>query len=218
MDQQKLGETLKLLCKNKNISQEELSSVIKVSRQSLSSWERGETAPDIFNLQALAKFYGLSMDDILNSNIVFNSIDIKDIYNEERDNLIKSNSKKLKVIKNAIYFLGLLSVLSYVILLSYLLRGDIVYTFKATFLMTMPMIIPILITLVNLVQKRFIILNICALIIFFINVIMIAIINFSSEISAIFLVILIPIYMFSISAVLLLNYKTNTKEITNEKK
>ena len=46
-------------------SQERLAHELNVSRQAISNWERGETAPDTDNLITLAKLYGIGLDALL---------------------------------------------------------------------------------------------------------------------------------------------------------
>ena len=48
-----------------NLSQEELAEKLCVSRQAVSKWERAESSPDTDNLIALAKLYGISLDELL---------------------------------------------------------------------------------------------------------------------------------------------------------
>ena len=53
------------LRKKHNLSQEELAEKLGVSRQAVSKWERSEASPDTDNLIALAKIYGLSLDELV---------------------------------------------------------------------------------------------------------------------------------------------------------
>ncbi len=53
------------LRKSHNLSQEELAEKLGVSRQAVSKWERSEASPDTDNLIALAKIYGLSLDELI---------------------------------------------------------------------------------------------------------------------------------------------------------
>ena len=53
------------LRKKHNLSQEELAEKLGVSRQAVSKWERSEASPDTDNLIALAKLYGLSIDELI---------------------------------------------------------------------------------------------------------------------------------------------------------
>ena len=53
------------LRKKHNLSQEELAEKLSVSRQAVSKWERCEASPDTDNLIALAKIYGLTLDELI---------------------------------------------------------------------------------------------------------------------------------------------------------
>ncbi|MGN1421638.1 MAG: helix-turn-helix domain-containing protein [Eubacterium sp.] len=59
---------LQELRKMNGYSQEVLAEKLGVSRQSISKWERAESSPEIDNLMALAKIYGISVDDLLNTD------------------------------------------------------------------------------------------------------------------------------------------------------
>ena len=53
------------LRKANNLSQEALAEKLSVSRQAVSKWERAEASPDTDNLIALARLYGMSLDELL---------------------------------------------------------------------------------------------------------------------------------------------------------
>ena len=63
-----IGETVKHLRKEKNITQETLADFLGVTNQSVSKWERGEAYPDITLLPAIASFFGTSVDNLLGIN------------------------------------------------------------------------------------------------------------------------------------------------------
>ncbi|HJJ92551.1 MAG TPA: helix-turn-helix transcriptional regulator [Methanocorpusculum sp.] len=52
--------------KEKGMSQLEVAEAMQVSRQAVSRWEVGATAPSIENLSSLSKLYGVSLDYLLN--------------------------------------------------------------------------------------------------------------------------------------------------------
>ena len=56
------------LRKKAGLSQEELADKLGLSRQAVSKWERAEASPDTDNLICLAKLYGVSLDDLLNTD------------------------------------------------------------------------------------------------------------------------------------------------------
>ena len=61
-----LGETLKLYRTNCKMTQEFVAESLCVSRQAVSKWENGTSDPSTSNLLALAKLYGVSVEEILN--------------------------------------------------------------------------------------------------------------------------------------------------------
>lgn len=62
----KQGEYLKRLRTENNLSQEKLGEKLGLSRQSISKWEQGNSAPDIENIMKLSKLYNVSVESILN--------------------------------------------------------------------------------------------------------------------------------------------------------
>lgn len=64
----KLGENLKSLRKQKQLSQSDLAKHLNISRQAVSSWETGRNTPDIATLSQLAKLYGLPVDQLISTN------------------------------------------------------------------------------------------------------------------------------------------------------
>lgn len=66
MDQQKIGEFLKTLRKEKNLTQEDLADKMNVSRRTVSRWETGSNLPDLSLLVELADLYDVDMREIFN--------------------------------------------------------------------------------------------------------------------------------------------------------
>ena len=60
-----IGENIQNLRKKLGLNQEELAQKIPVSRQTVSQWENGQTAPSIDNLIILKEIFGVSVDEIL---------------------------------------------------------------------------------------------------------------------------------------------------------
>ena len=69
-----LGERIASLRKEKKVSQEELADVLCTSRQAISKWERGESAPDIDRLKDLAIYFGVSIDYLLEYDLESTSV------------------------------------------------------------------------------------------------------------------------------------------------
>jgi transcriptional regulator with XRE-family HTH domain len=65
MNQQKIGEFLKHLRKDKGLTQEQLAEEFGVSSRSVSRWENGNTMPDISIIIELADFYDVDIREII---------------------------------------------------------------------------------------------------------------------------------------------------------
>ncbi len=60
-----IGENIKRLRKEKDITQEELSEILGVSFQSVSRWENNACYPDMELLPVIADFFGITVDNLL---------------------------------------------------------------------------------------------------------------------------------------------------------
>lgn len=65
----KLGEKIKTLRKQKNISQEVFAGYLGVTFQAVSKWETGTTMPDVTLIPAIASFFGVSTDELFDFNL-----------------------------------------------------------------------------------------------------------------------------------------------------
>ncbi|MDY2727482.1 MAG: helix-turn-helix domain-containing protein [Candidatus Onthovivens sp.] len=70
-----------------DFSQEELANKLGVSRQTIIKWESGETVPSIDFVKDLSKIYGVTVDDLLNTDKP-----IEECYTKQSEN--KDNSRK----------------------------------------------------------------------------------------------------------------------------
>lgn len=59
-----IAKKIRSLRKNKNMTQEELAEILSVSAQAVSKWENGISAPDIELLPIIARYFGISMDEL----------------------------------------------------------------------------------------------------------------------------------------------------------
>ena len=59
------AEKLKSLRAEKKVSQEKLAQYLNVSFQAVSKWETGNTYPDITLLPDIARFFGVTVDELL---------------------------------------------------------------------------------------------------------------------------------------------------------
>lgn len=79
-----LGNSLFDARKKKGLSQEEVAEKLGVSRQTISKWETEETVPDIYQAKKLAKIYGLSLDELIDT----------DLNQKEIEEVIKNTDEK----------------------------------------------------------------------------------------------------------------------------
>ena len=62
------NEKLQELRKQKGLTQEELAELLYVSRTAISKWESGRGYPNIDSLKGIAKFFDVTIDDLLSNN------------------------------------------------------------------------------------------------------------------------------------------------------
>ena len=67
-----IGQKITLLRTAADISQEQLSETLGVSRQSISKWETDQALPQIDKVIQLAELFNVSTDELLLDKIAFN--------------------------------------------------------------------------------------------------------------------------------------------------
>ncbi|HDZ0143471.1 TPA: helix-turn-helix transcriptional regulator [Staphylococcus aureus] len=72
-----LGRNIKLLRISENLSQDDLAKKIKVSKQSIYVWEKGEVLPDCENLMILSKHFDISIDSLVNTKLSISKTNTK---------------------------------------------------------------------------------------------------------------------------------------------
>lgn len=65
-----LQDKLKQLRRQAKLSQEQLAERLNVSRQAVTKWENGTGMPDIENLKAMASFFCISLDELLDNPVL----------------------------------------------------------------------------------------------------------------------------------------------------
>ena len=116
MDQAKIGQYLKDLRKSKNLTQEELSEKLGVSRRSVSRWETGNNLPDLDLLIELADFYDVDLRDMLTGNTEDAPMD-KELKETALMVAEYSNEEKMKVTRrfHIMFLLGIISFAGYIV-------------------------------------------------------------------------------------------------------
>lgn len=67
----RLGEQIRKIRKNENLSQEQLGQKMNVTRQAIYKWESGKGYPDIQNLIMLSELFEISLDELIKGDSSF---------------------------------------------------------------------------------------------------------------------------------------------------
>lgn len=103
-----IGENIRRLRRERNMTQEEVAAHLGISFQAIRKWERGDGYPDITMLPALAGYFGVSVDELIGVNEIEKSKrydGINDIWDKNnkkglhRDN-VALMKKSLKLFPN----------------------------------------------------------------------------------------------------------------------
>ena len=73
----KIGERIKSLRKQQDITQEKLAAYLNISYQAVSKWENGTALPDLSLIPAISNFFGVSADYLLGIEIDKTNEDIE---------------------------------------------------------------------------------------------------------------------------------------------
>ena len=106
-----LGENILKLRKKNGLSQEQLGEKINVTRQTISNWELGETAPNPEQLKLLSQSLNISIDELLDNDI--NSSMKEKIINIEKTTDI--GIKVMKFIGIAFAIMLIIDIISFII-------------------------------------------------------------------------------------------------------
>ena len=98
-----LGEKLKMIRKQADMSQEKLAEKLGVSRQAITKWETDAGMPDIENIMAISTLFDISMDELLwekraakkASDYLFESVTEYDIAEPKRYDIKLGGAKQV---------------------------------------------------------------------------------------------------------------------------
>ncbi|MBO4636852.1 MAG: helix-turn-helix transcriptional regulator [Clostridiales bacterium] len=113
MDQKKIGNFLKELRTEKNLTQAQLAEQFGVTNRSVSRWETGSNLPDISLIVEIADFYGVDVREIIDGERKRENMDkdIKEVADKMADYAKEEKSKHL----TAIQILSILCVVALLI-------------------------------------------------------------------------------------------------------
>ena len=127
MNQKKIGEFLRMLRKEKGLTQEQLAEEFNVSGRTISRWETGSNMPDISIISEIADFYEIDVRELINGE---RKAEIEAEPSSEESDVSKvieyAGTEKAilarKVTINSI--VGLVSLISYIVISKYHLIGN----------------------------------------------------------------------------------------------
>ena len=104
------NEKLISLRKSMGLSQEELGAEIKVSRQTISKWESGQSYPDFQRLVLLSDYFGLTLDELIR-DVDVADVRAKNQSNEKLDSIYNDVGTAKKFIKWYLIIAGTAGIL-----------------------------------------------------------------------------------------------------------
>ena len=90
----KISENIKRLRRSKNVTQEQIAEMLGVSVTAVSKWERGETYPDITMLFPLARYFGVSLDELMGYDEAKERAEIHALRMEYREIHVRDGAEK----------------------------------------------------------------------------------------------------------------------------
>ncbi len=97
-----IGENIRRLRREKELTQETLAEFLGVTFQSVSKWERGESYPDITLLPAIASFFNVSLDELLGIDKAEKENKIQQYIDEYNDMRLKNSPYAYEMISKAV--------------------------------------------------------------------------------------------------------------------
>ena len=95
------NEKLQELRKQKGLTQEELAKSLYVSRTAISKWESGRGYPNIESLKAIAKFFSITVDELLSTDEI---LTIAEEDNKQKEMRLRNIIFGLLDLSNAMLF------------------------------------------------------------------------------------------------------------------
>ena len=112
MNQERIGKFIKLTRKEKDLTQEELASKLRLSNRTISKWENGVCLPDYGVMKDLCEILGISINEFF-SGEKYGNEDHQEKFEEDIMKTIKQNNRFKKIIKLIIFIICIVSLVGY---------------------------------------------------------------------------------------------------------
>ncbi|MBR2806909.1 MAG: helix-turn-helix transcriptional regulator [Oscillospiraceae bacterium] len=126
MDQQKIGEFIQILRREKKLTQEQLAAQFGVSSRTVSRWETGRNLPDISLLVEIADFFDVDVRELIDGGRKSEMMDkeTREVAVKMADYAGKEKSRLLSAVQ-IMSFIGVLAALITIGLQIYLRSADV---------------------------------------------------------------------------------------------
>ena len=127
MDNQKFGDFIKKLRKEKGLTQKELGDKLNITDKAISKWERGLSFPDITMLNTLSDFFEVDVSELLNGEkgikdkanvevLIKEAIEKYKNIEEKRKNKLNKIKKVVGIFSLIVFFSSALLQLGYILI------------------------------------------------------------------------------------------------------
>ena len=98
-----MGQIIKRLRKERNLTQEELAEQLNVSAQAISKWENGTSMPDISQVIPIANFFEISTDTLFSRNVQENKQNVKLLIQNIQNSTEGNDYARFEKLKSLLY-------------------------------------------------------------------------------------------------------------------
>ena len=121
MNQKKIGEFFKRLRNEKGLTQQDLADMLNINNRTISRWENAVTMPDFDILIELAKYYDVSVEELLNGERTEENMERQT--EEALYNIAEyTNNEKERLLRNQ-HFFAWVGIICWIVFLGLKLAG-----------------------------------------------------------------------------------------------
>lgn len=117
MNQQKFGNFISKLRKDKKLTQQELAKKLGVTDKAVSKWERGLSCPDISLLIPISDILGITINELLLGESIKNTNSLNDIENINKK-VIEYSNREINIRKRTNRKLLSLLIISFILIIA----------------------------------------------------------------------------------------------------
>lgn len=145
MNQERIGEFIAKLRKQKNMTQQELADKLSVTDRAVSHWENGRRLPDISLLKELGNVFGVTIDEIISGKKMTED-EQKQLLNDSMIKIYTSRRKieNLQILTELLICAGVVITITLTSIISKTLTEKIITVCVGSFVWTFGIILRVL--------------------------------------------------------------------------